>query len=160
MASGISLGGRVDDEETLLEALQREVFEETGLRIAQARLFGVFSDPSRIISYPDGNVCRLFSVAFRVAPEMGSEPIPSAESLELRFVTLGELRELDFWRVARPIRDALLAGPSEIVVDELCSRTSAARSAREVRIRGQEGGRFGLEAPAAARAAEVVVTPS
>jgi len=111
------LGGRVDEEETLLEALQREVFEETGLRIAQAaRLFGVFSDPSRIISYPDGNVCRLFSVAFRVAPEMGSEPIPSAESLELRFVTLEELRQLDFWPVARPIRDAFLAGGREIVV--------------------------------------------
>ena len=93
------------------------MLEETGLRIAQAGLFGVFSDPARIISYPDGNVCRLFSVVFRVTPEVDAEPISSDESLEMRFVTFEEIAELDFWPVARPIRDALLAGPSEIVVD-------------------------------------------
>lgn len=111
------LGGRVDEEETLLEALHREVFEETGLRLEQTVLFGVFSDPGRIISYPEGNVCRLFSVAFRAVPKMGVEPMPSDESLELRFVMLDELAELDFWPVARPIRDALVAEPAEIVLE-------------------------------------------
>jgi 8-oxo-dGTP pyrophosphatase MutT (NUDIX family) len=111
------LGGRVDEEETLLETLHREVLEETGLHIEQATLFGVFSDPARIISYPDGNVCRLFSVVFRVTPKTAAEPIRSDESLELRFVMPDELAELDFWPVAGPVRDALLAGAPEIVVE-------------------------------------------
>lgn len=110
------LGGRMDEEETLLEALHREVLEETGLRIEQASLFGPFSDPTRIISYPDGNVCRVLSVAYFVTP-MGGEPIASDESFELRFVMLDEVAGLDFWPVARPIRDAFLAGRHEIVLE-------------------------------------------
>ena len=107
----------MDEEETLLETLHREVLEETGLRVAQATLFGVFSDPARIISYPDGNVCRLFSVVFRVAPKTAAEPIRSDESLELRFVMPDELAELDFWPVAGPIRDALLSGRRDVVFE-------------------------------------------
>jgi 8-oxo-dGTP pyrophosphatase MutT (NUDIX family) len=109
------LGGALDEDESVLAALHREVHEETGLRLAEATLFGVFSDPTRIIEYPDGNTCRLLSVVFRVEPEPG-EPVPSAESLELRFVERDELAGLALWPCARPIRDSFLAGHDEIVV--------------------------------------------
>ncbi len=110
------VGGRVDDDETVLAALHREVLEETALRIAEATLFGVFSDPTRVIAYPDGNVCQVLSIVFLVVPMEGDEPVASDESLELRWVSHGELRTLELWPVHRPIRDAWLAGPTGVVV--------------------------------------------
>jgi 8-oxo-dGTP pyrophosphatase MutT (NUDIX family) len=109
------VGGGVDEDETVLEALHREVLEETGLRIRTATLFGVFSDPSRIIAYPDGNICRVLSVVFRVRP-LDGDAVASDESLELGWVTLEELAGLDFFRVQLPIREAVLAGAGEVVV--------------------------------------------
>jgi 8-oxo-dGTP pyrophosphatase MutT (NUDIX family) len=50
------IAGGVEDTETLAEALRREVLEETGLIVVGHDLFGTFSDPTRIIRYPDGNV--------------------------------------------------------------------------------------------------------
>jgi 8-oxo-dGTP pyrophosphatase MutT (NUDIX family) len=110
------IGGALDEHETVLDALHREVREETGLGIAEATLFGICSDPTRIIEYPDGTICRLLSIVFRARPEQGLEPRPSAESLELRFVGREELAELDVWPSVRPIRDAFLAGAHEIAV--------------------------------------------
>lgn len=109
--------GALHDDETLLEALHREVREETGFAIAKATLFGLFSDPTRVIAYPDGNICSLVSVVFRVVPEGDAEPILSVESLEMRFVLFGELAGLDFWPVHRPIRDVLVAEPRETVIE-------------------------------------------
>lgn len=54
------LGGAVDEAENVLDALRREVREETGRLFAEETLFGVFSDPTRIIFYPDGHTSRLF----------------------------------------------------------------------------------------------------
>jgi 8-oxo-dGTP pyrophosphatase MutT (NUDIX family) len=110
------VGGRVDDDETVLAALHREVLEETGLRIAESMLFGVFSDPTRVIAYPDGNVCQVLSIVFLVVPVEGDEPVASDESLELRWVSRDELGRLELWPVHRPIRDAFLAEPHEVVV--------------------------------------------
>jgi 8-oxo-dGTP pyrophosphatase MutT (NUDIX family) len=109
------VGGAVDEDETVLEALRREVLEETGLQIGTAALLGVFSDPSRIIAYPDGNICRVLSVVFRVRP-LDGQAVASDESLELRWVTLEDLADLEFFRVQLPIRDAVLAGATEVVV--------------------------------------------
>lgn len=111
------IGGMLDEEETILDALHREVREETGLRVAEATLFGIYSDPTRIIEYPDGTVCRLLSIVFRARPEPPAEPRASEESLELRFVGLDELADLDVWPAVRPIRDAFLAGPRDVAVE-------------------------------------------
>jgi ADP-ribose pyrophosphatase YjhB (NUDIX family) len=111
------IGGRLGEEETLLEALHREVREETGLAIADAVLFGLFSDPTRIVAYPDGNVRRLTTVVFRVTPAGDADPVPSEESKELRFVTAGELEQLEFWPAHESLRAALLAGRTSVVVE-------------------------------------------
>jgi hypothetical protein len=64
-----------------------------------------------------GDSCRVLSIVFRVVPEPGVEPVRSSESLELRYVARDELAQLDFWASTRPIRDAFLADPNEIVVE-------------------------------------------
>ncbi len=48
------IGGTLEDGEPLLDALGREVREKAGFEVEAARLLGLFSDPSRIIAYPDG----------------------------------------------------------------------------------------------------------
>ena len=75
----------------MLEALRREVHEETGLEVLRADLLGVFSDPTRIIEYPDGSVHRTVSMAFVVVPQPGAAPRTSDESLELRFFARDDL---------------------------------------------------------------------
>jgi len=110
------IGGGLGEDEPLLAALHREVREETGYEIAEATLFGVFSDPTRIIAYPDGNICRVVSIVFRVVPEGTGEPVLSEESREMRFVPRLELGALEFWPAQRPMRDALVAGATGIVI--------------------------------------------
>lgn len=109
------IGGALGDE-TVLQALAREVREETGFEVAQAELFGIFSDPTRIVGYADGNVRRLMSIVFRVRPEGESEPRLSEESAEMRFVELDELSALPFGPAHAPIRDALVGQPQRVVV--------------------------------------------
>jgi 8-oxo-dGTP pyrophosphatase MutT (NUDIX family) len=110
------VGGKLDEEETILGALHREVREETGLEVVDPSLFGIYSDPTRIIEYPDGTVCRLLSIVFR-ARAGGGEPRASEESVELRFVGREELRDLAVWPSVRPIRDAYLADPGRFVLE-------------------------------------------
>ena len=111
------IGGTLEEDEQLLDALAREVLEETGFEIEDARPLGLFSDPTRIGAYPDGTVCRILSVAFRVTPRGAAAPTESDESAGMRFVTPEELASLPFWPAQKPIREALLAGADGIVVD-------------------------------------------
>lgn len=101
-------GGALDEDETVREAIAREVREETGLETVSIELLGVFSDPSRIIAYPDGNVFRLLTLAFAVEVAPG-EPELSSESLELRFVPLANVSELEIGPALVPLVDAYLS---------------------------------------------------
>jgi 8-oxo-dGTP pyrophosphatase MutT (NUDIX family) len=111
------IGGTVEAEEQVLEALHREVREETGFEVERASLFGLFSDSTRIVEYPDGTVCSILSVVFRVVPVGEGDPVPSSESAGMEFVSRDALPRLPFWPAHLPIREALLAEPAEIVVE-------------------------------------------
>src|SRR4051794_10008466 len=63
------LGGRVERDQSVEDALRQEVREESGLVATGVSLFGVFSDPSMIARYDRGTetvVSRVISLAFRV----------------------------------------------------------------------------------------------
>jgi ADP-ribose pyrophosphatase YjhB (NUDIX family) len=103
------IGGGVNIEESLEDALRREVREERGLVVASHELYGVLSDPSRIACYPGGNVLRLISFAYRTEVE-GFETLQrSDESEKLRFFGPEELSELDVIETARLILDSYLS---------------------------------------------------
>ena len=110
------IGGTLEDGERLVTALQREVREETGFEVETVQLLGVFSDPTRVVAYPDGTVCRVLSIAFRTTVAGHHVPQISAESAGMRFVARDELAILPFWPAQLPIRDALLADPAEPIV--------------------------------------------
>jgi ADP-ribose pyrophosphatase YjhB (NUDIX family) len=108
-------GGALDENETIEEGMARDVREETGLEVVSSELFGIFSDPSRIIEYDDGNVYRLLTVAFVVGVAAG-EPRISEEPLELRFVPFERVRDLEIGAALAPLVDAFLDGHARPVV--------------------------------------------
>ena len=108
-------GGALDEDETVEQGITREVLEETGLEVLSIELLGVFSDPSRIIAYGDGNVHRLLTLAFVVSVAPGP-PRVSEESLELRFVPFSRVRDFEIGAALVPVVDAFLEGRARPVV--------------------------------------------
>ncbi len=72
-------GGQVEEGENLIEALQREVLEETGVKVSVDGLVGVYSNVQSHIVMLD----------FR-CKAVGGELKTSAESLEVEWVEPGE----------------------------------------------------------------------
>ena len=107
--------GRVEPDETVTEAVVREVREETGLEVVGVELFGLFSDPSRIVEYLDGNVFSFVSIVFAVEVADG-EPVASHESRDVRFVPLDDLGSVTLFPPHRPVIDAFLGGHARPVV--------------------------------------------
>lgn len=60
------IGGGLKTNESLEECIIRETFEETGIYLSEdeIRLVKIYDDPSRIASYPDGNVLRVITVVY------------------------------------------------------------------------------------------------
>lgn len=110
------IGGALEPDETVGEALTREVREETGLEAISVEFFGIFSDPSRIVRYRDGNVYWVLAIVFRVVVGDG-DPVASEESHELRFASRAELAALDLTPAHRPIVERYLATPQGSVVE-------------------------------------------
>jgi ADP-ribose pyrophosphatase YjhB (NUDIX family) len=110
------VAGALENDESIVEALVREIDEETRLRPTWVELFGVFSDPGRIVGYSDGKVYRVLALAFRVRVEDG-EPVSSEEALELRFTAHDELLDLDLTPAHRPIVEQYLAGSGRVIVE-------------------------------------------
>lgn len=97
------IGGAIKKDESLIDGLYREVNEETGLKIRKYEMFGTFSDPSRIIKFPDGNVKRIITIAYKVEVDPYTELICSDESLELKYIDRSELESLTVAETHKPI---------------------------------------------------------
>lgn len=89
------IGGGLNIDETLDECLKREVFEETGLRIANAQRYRIYDDPSRIVEYPDGNILRIITLCYIVRINDDCNIRLSEESTQLKFFTINELLQVD-----------------------------------------------------------------
>ena len=57
-------GGYMEPGESLSEACNREVVEETGLTVKIQRLIGVYTSPNILLEYPDGNKWQLVVLHF------------------------------------------------------------------------------------------------
>jgi ADP-ribose pyrophosphatase YjhB (NUDIX family) len=78
-------GGSLELDETVTEALKREVAEETGLRVVAAEPMALYSGPDQRLEYPEGGRIQCFSLAFVVRQWEGEPRADGVEGLEVRF---------------------------------------------------------------------------
>jgi len=83
--------GSVELDETALEALVREVREETALDVRQAEPMALYSGPSQRFQYPNGDEIQCFSVAFIVSDWTGEPRADGVEGSEVRFWSMDAL---------------------------------------------------------------------
>ena len=98
-------GGFVELDETVEHAVERELFEETGLRGRAGPIVGVYSGPDRDPRKPTA------TVAYRIRGRPGP-PVAGDDAAGAAWVPLGEAHPLAFDHAAI-VRDAVRAlGPS------------------------------------------------
>jgi 8-oxo-dGTP pyrophosphatase MutT (NUDIX family) len=100
-------GGRMEAGESAAEACEREVWEETGLRVRVKRLVGVYSHADQLVIYPDGNKAQIVALHFEVEIIDGQLAL-SEETTDFDYFTLDEIEGLEmFGRHRERVLDTL-----------------------------------------------------
>lgn len=87
-------GGRMESGESAAEACEREVLEETGLRVRVRRLVGVYSHPDQLVIYPDGNKAHIVALHFEAQVAGGTLGL-SDETTDFGYFTPEEIQGMD-----------------------------------------------------------------
>ena len=103
-------GGAMESGESAAEACEREVWEETGLKVRVTRLIGVYSNPDQLIIYNDGN--KVFMVVISFETEIvGGELGLSSETTEAGFFSLADMEIMPMHGQHKSrVEDALIGG--------------------------------------------------
>jgi len=100
-------GGMIEAGESVAEGCEREVWEETGLRVCVIRLTGVYSDPHQVVVYPDGHQSHIVALNFEVELLSG-QPSLSNETTCIDWFPVHEAVEMNlFHGHAERVRDTL-----------------------------------------------------
>lgn len=86
-------GGAMEVGETISETAVRETLEETGLMVTPLYIIGVYSNPSHVVEYADGEVRQQFSVCFACKVLAGAITAGN-ESKEVKFVRPEEIGQM------------------------------------------------------------------
>ena len=93
-------GGYTEAGESLTEACEREVREETGLTVKVRRLVSVYTNPHLLLEYADGNRLQLVVLHFAAEPVEGRLRT-SDESVEVVYFDRVKTEALDMSRLDR-----------------------------------------------------------
>lgn len=83
-------GGEMKPGETIAETAVREVKEETGIDVEVVSLVGIYSNPSHVVEYSDGEVRQQFSVCF-ACRRAGGDLETSDETSDVGYFTPNQL---------------------------------------------------------------------
>jgi ADP-ribose pyrophosphatase YjhB (NUDIX family) len=105
------IGGGLKIDESLEQGIIREINEETGIVVSEEslRFWRMFSDPSRIAVYPDGNIVRIISAAYIINLTENHKLKCSDESEELKYFTYQELENLNIAETHRHVINEYLS---------------------------------------------------
>ena len=84
-------GGIMELGETVQDTARREVFEETGLRLGNLELFGIYSRPDYDKTFPNGDQVSMVQFIFTCNDFVGELVSQNEESLKNKFFPLGGL---------------------------------------------------------------------
>ena len=96
-------GGSMELGESAQDTARREVLGETGLVVGRLRLFDVFSGDELLHRYPNGDVAAIVSIVFLCDDVRGEVSISRDESVELRYFSAHDLKDLPLSPPNRPI---------------------------------------------------------
>lgn len=86
-------GGHMESGESAAEACEREVWEETGLKVRAMRLLGVYSNPDQLVIYKDGNKAFFVVLNFEVQVLEGEVGL-SDETTDFGWFSLAEMQSM------------------------------------------------------------------
>ena len=88
-------GGNAEPGEDLATVVRREVFEETGLTVANPKPFGFGCNPDiETVTFPNGDVCQFFVLNFFTTTFTGHLAMHDGESLALDWFDPKNLPEM------------------------------------------------------------------
>lgn len=103
-------GGAMEPGETPADAAVREVWEETGVRVALTGVLGVYGGPEFRVGYRNGDEVAFVMTAFAGRPLGGAPRADGEETLEARYVAAAEAAGLDLPAWARIVLADAAAG--------------------------------------------------
>jgi 8-oxo-dGTP pyrophosphatase MutT (NUDIX family) len=101
------IGGAADPGEDPVDAVIREVYEETSLRVLPERLIGVYSGAENTVTYGNGDRVAYTITAFQCRIVEGEARVNDEESLQVRFFALDQLPDSLPYKHRRRIEHAL-----------------------------------------------------
>ena len=87
-------GGAIELGESAVEALVREFYEETGLKVTVKKLLNVYTKYSD--SYPNGDEAQVITILYLVKPEntVSNNSFVSDETLDLDFFDASDIKNI------------------------------------------------------------------
>jgi ADP-ribose pyrophosphatase YjhB (NUDIX family) len=111
-------GGAMMAGESLSEACEREVLEETGLKIKVNRLLSVYTSPHRLLMYPDGNKWQPVNLHFETEIVDGALTV-NEEAAAFGFFSLLETGNLAMHGMDRMrVNDGFIGKVETIIYDD------------------------------------------
>ena len=108
-------GGHMESGESAAEACEREVLEETGLKVRVKRLIGVYSDPNQLVIYSDGNKAFFVVMSFEVEILEGELGL-SNETTAFGYFSLKEMESMPMHgQHKNRVEDALEKHPEALI---------------------------------------------
>jgi len=108
-------GGGMESGESAAQACEREVWEETGLKVRVTRLIGVYSNPDQLVIYPDGNKAFFVVMSFE-AEIIGGELGLSNETTAFGYFSLKEMESMPMHAQHKGrVEDALQKYPEALI---------------------------------------------
>lgn len=109
-------GGNLELEEKIMDGLKREVLEETGIELADPKLFGIYSGKNQAFHYPNKDITYYTVIVFYEKIENPVTLRMDKESVALTFFRRNEL-PLNIQKTDEPWIEKWQNHISKIVID-------------------------------------------
>jgi 8-oxo-dGTP pyrophosphatase MutT (NUDIX family) len=87
-------GGSIEIDESPVNAVVRETWEETGLLVQPIALIGVFGGPGFVVRYGNGDETQYVTSVFECSVKSGELTNATDETIACRFISESEFRTL------------------------------------------------------------------